>query len=103
MRGGRGPSPVNPPRVVDWDSLVEASARNDWFLQVQDQRVGLHRHQGALRLQDGQGNKSPQLFAEPESEYFFPEKATPANAKLAFDCTNKDMPLFPFTATAQVS
>lgn len=50
-----------------------------------------------------QGNKSPQLFAEPGGEFVFLEKATPANVKTAFDCTNKDMSLFPFAATAKVS
>jgi len=49
------------------------------------------------------GNPEPKLFAGSDAEFFFPEKATPANAKAAFDCTNKDMPLFPFAATAQVS
>lgn len=51
----------------------------------------------------GLGNASPKLFAETDGEFHFPEKALPGNVKAAFDCTNKDMPLFPFAATAQVS
>ena len=49
-----------------------------------------------------QGNASPKMFADPMSEFYFPDKASPANVLGAFDCTDKDTPLFPFAATAQV-